>query len=350
MGRYAASVDAVRVAVRAPQSGRPGLAARHPGGLTAERLHSAPRPPRRWRRPAAPLAVWLLGALAAACGQAPDAGTGPQYASMPADARPVYRLAVHPLHNPRKLLAVYQPLVNQWQKELPGARFEVEASRDYGAYLAKIRAREPALLLPNPWQALQAMDAGYHVVAMAGDAQDFRGLFIVRRDSPLRAPGDLRGRAVAYPAPTALAACVLPQWFLHQQGLDVAHDVEHRYVGSQESAIMSAWLGETAAAATWPPPWRAFQKSHPQEAAGLKVLWQTPPLLNNAVMVRDDVPAEVRDAVARSLYRLHESAEGRALLAGMETARFHAANDATYAPVREFIQRFEREVRPVEPP
>jgi len=45
---------------------------------------------------------------------------------------------------------------------------------------------------------------------MAGDAADFKGLFIVCRDSPLRTPPDLMAKAVAYPAPTALAACIMP--------------------------------------------------------------------------------------------------------------------------------------------
>ena len=68
-------------------------------------------------------------------------------------------------------------------------------------------------------------------------------------------------------------------------------DIENRYVGSQESSIMNAYLGQTAAGATWPPPWRAFQKEHPREAAELKVIWETESLVNNSVMVRDDVPA-----------------------------------------------------------
>ncbi len=261
---------------------------------------------------------------------------------------PVYRLAVHPLHNPRKLSQAYQPLVDHLNALIPAAHFELEASRDYAAYEAKFRARQPHLLLPNPWQTLQAMQVGYSVIAMAGDAEDFMGLLIVRKDGPVQTIAALRGQAVAYPAPTALAACVMPQWYLHRSGLDVLHDIDNRYVGSQESAIRNVLGGQVAAAATWPPPWRAFQKDHPQEAAQLRVMWQTPPLLNNSVMARDDLPPAVRDLVREALLSLHDTPAGLAILAGMETARLHPANDASYTPVRQFVARFERELRPVE--
>jgi phosphonate transport system substrate-binding protein len=183
---------------------------------------------------------------------------------------------------------------------------------------------------------------------MAGDADDFKGLLIVRKDNPITSPLDLKGQAVAYPAPTALAACVMPQWFLHRSGLNVVRDLDNRYVGSQESSILNVLSGQVAAAATWPPPWRAFQKEHPAEAAQLKVMWQTPPLLNNAVMVRDDLPLAVRDRVRELLLSLHDTAPGRAVLEAMETSRMHAADDGRYALVRDFVSRFEREVRPVE--
>lgn len=300
-------------------------------------------------RVAAALRLLVLLALAA-CGQ-PAAEPELPYRVAPADApMPTYSVAPHPLYNAVKLGQAFQPLMDHLNRRLAGARVELLGSRDYQAFEHKYRAREPAFLLPNPWQAVDAMQVGYHVLAMWGDADDFKGLFIVRRDSPIQVPRDLRGKVVSYPARTALAAAVMPQYFLHQQGLNVRQDIEHRYVGSQESSIMNVYLGQSAAGATWPPPWRLFQKEHPAEAAQLKVAWQTPPLINNAVMVRDDVPAAVAQAVRQALLDLPSTAEGRQILAGLETTRFHAANDASYDVVRPYVKRFEAAVRRVDEP
>lgn len=294
------------------------------------------------------LAGLLLALLLAGCEPQP-ADRPLQYSTAPAGVTvPIYRFAIHPLHNPQLLAEAYQPLVAHMNRQLSGARIELEASRDYQAYEEKFRARAPAILLPNPWQTLEAMKVGYHVIAMAGDAEDFKGIFIVRKDSGIKTPSDLKGKTVSYPSPTALAACIMPQFFLHRHGLDVNRDIQNAYVGSQESSIMNAYLGKSAAGATWPPPWRLFQRDHPAEAAQLELIWETPPLLNNSLMLRDDVPAAVGAVIRKTLLDLPQTPAGQKILADMSTARFHAADDASYAKVRDYVATFERQVRPVE--
>jgi phosphonate transport system substrate-binding protein len=293
------------------------------------------------------IAALLLGA-AAACSE-PPAGGGPAFSTQPpAQATPVHVFAVYPLHNPAKLLAAYQPIVDHVNRRLQGAQLALEASRDYAAFEAKVQARGPALILPNPLQALQAMRRGYRVIAMVGVPAEFRGIFVVRRDGHLTRPTDLKGAAVAYPSPTAHAACILPQWFLHTRGLDVRRDLENLYVGSEESAILNAYLGRVAAAATWYTPWRAFVREHPAEAAELKVIWETEPVMANAVMARDDVPAELAARIREILVELGTTAEGQALLGAAELSGFHPASDRDYEVARIFLARFEREVRPLE--
>ena len=294
--------------------------------------------------------VLLAFALLSAC--RPESTEQPlTYLAGPNPERvPVYRLAVHPLYNPKLLAAAYQPLVDHLNTQLTGAQLTLEASRDYPAFEKKFAAREPAFLLPNPWQTLQAIKLGYQVIAMAGDPQDFRGIFIVRRDSGLRLPTDLKGKRVSYPAPTALAACIMPQYFLHTQGLAVMRDTQSLYVGSQESSIMNVYLGQTVAGGTWPPPWRLFQKDHPKEAAELQVMWETEPLVNNSVMVRDDVPEPVRTQVQLTLLSLTQTLAGQAILANMATAAFYPASNSSYDGVAHYIKRFEREVRTLETP
>jgi len=282
------------------------------------------------------------------CEQAQE-NQGPRFGMSPASRDvPVYRFAVHPLHNPAKLALAYQPLIDYLNARLHGARLALEASRDYASYEEKYRARKADFLLPNPWQSIQAMKAGYHVIAEAGEPKDFTGIFVVRKDSGLKQPADLKGKSVSYPSSTALAACIMPQYFLYSHGIDVNTDIENRYVGSQESSIMNAYLKLTAAGVTWPTPWRAFQKEHPQEAAELQLIWETESLINNSVMARDDAPAQVVEQVRALLLGLETSAEGKAILAGMETARFLPASDGDYEVVRRYIARFEKLVRPVE--
>jgi phosphonate transport system substrate-binding protein len=291
----------------------------------------------------------LVMIVVAACDTSAPPSSGPDYSSGPGDSvKPIYHLAIHPLHNPKKLAEAYQPLVEHLNANIPEALFVLEASRDYQAYEVKFRARTPEFLLPNPWHTLEAIKMGYRVIAMAGDAEDFKGIFIVRKDSEIRTPDELKGKVVSYPSHTALAACIMPQYFLHQHGVDINRDIENVYVGSQESSIMNAYLGKSAAGATWPPPWRLFQIDHPDKAAQLELIWETPPLMNNSVMARDDLPQDLGERVLELLLALDETAAGREILEGMSTARFHAAKNSSYDKVRDYVAVFEQEVRPVE--
>ncbi|MDE3143883.1 MAG: phosphate/phosphite/phosphonate ABC transporter substrate-binding protein, partial [Bacteroidota bacterium] len=197
---------------------------------------------------------------------------------------PVYHFAIHPLHNPSKLMKDYQPLIDYLNQNVHGAQFVLEASKSYSSFEQKYNSRRVQFILPNPWQTIQAINAGYNVIIMAGDPTDFKGIFIVRKDANISKPSDLIGKKISYPAATALAACIMPQYFLYKNGININKDITNLYVGSQESSIMNVYLKETIAGATWPPPWRAFLKEHPQEASQLKIIWETESLINNSVM------------------------------------------------------------------
>ncbi|KAF0099719.1 MAG: phosphonate transport system substrate-binding protein [bacterium] len=289
--------------------------------------------------------AWVPGALSG-CEREP-APSLPEYAVRPAaDSGRVFRFGVHLGHHPQKLDQAFSPLMAYLSRRIPGSRFELEGASSFPHFEAKLRERQLDFAMPNPYQAFLALDWGYRVIAQAGDSEDFRGVFIIRKDSGIRVPADLKGKAVAYPATTALAAGMMPRLWLAKQGLDVNRDIENRYVGSQESAILNAYLGESAAGATWPPPWRAFQKAHPEEASQLLAIWETPPLINNAVVARQDLPEDLVAAVRDLLTRLHEYPDGQRVLAAMETSRIRAAVNADYEVVRRFIAEYETRVGP----
>jgi phosphonate transport system substrate-binding protein len=181
-----------------------------------------------------------------------------------------------------------------------------------------------------------------------GDDNDFRGIILVRKDSNIRKVSDLKGKVVSYPAPTALAATMMPQYYLHTHGIDVNRDIENLYVGSQESSIMNVFRGYVAAGATWSVPWKGFEREHSDMANQLEVKWQTEPLLNNGWVVREDIPVPIADKFAQRLFGLQNSEQGKTILARLPISRFEAANDETYRPVREFLETFSKTVRQID--
>ncbi len=258
-----------------------------------------------------------------------------------------YILGIHPLHNPQKLQQVFGPLADYLNRNIPELNLVIEASRNYAAYDKKLYAGKFEFSLPNPYQTVNSLKHNYHVFAKMGDDQNFRGIIIVRKDSAINSPEDLIGKAVSYPSPTALAAAMMPQLYLQNHGVNVEADLNNRYVGSQESSIMNVYMGDTIAGSTWPPPWHAFKKSRPQIAKELMVIWDTKPLINNGLVVRDDVPNSLVKKVQNLIVNLHHVPEGQAILSRMELSKFEIANNNTYQPVLDFIDTFDAKVRKI---
>lgn len=259
-----------------------------------------------------------------------------------------YIVGVHPLHNPKRLFAVYGPIVERINSDLPDVTLKLEASRNYEEFDKKLYSGHFDFAMPNPYQTVRSLAHGYRVFGKMADDEDFRGIILVRKDSGIQQVSDLKGKAVAYPAATALAATMIPQQYLHSHGIDINTDIENRYVGSQESSIMNVLLGDVAAAATWPVPWKIFMAEHPEQAAQLDVKWQTEAMVNNSWVARADVPAELVERFARQLFSLQDDEAGRKLLQAVPVSRFEPATEQTYQSVRIFLENFNRTIRPIE--
>lgn len=111
---------------------------------------------------------------------------------------------------------------------------------------------------------------------------------------------------------------------------------------------MNVYLGISAAGATWPVPWLAFQRKHPDLAKHLVLRWQTETLPNNSLVAREDVPSALVRQVAEVLFTLQHDEEGRRFLSEIPISRFEPATESTYEPVKRYLQEFSRRVRPLD--
>lgn len=270
-----------------------------------------------------------------------------EYSTQPTFEKKVYIFGVHPLHNPKKLFEVYQPLVDLINSQLPNATIKLEASRNYAAYDKKLFSGYFDLSLPNPYQTVIAADLSYEVFGKMADDENFRGIFIVRKDANITSIEDIKNKTVSYPAPTALAATMMPQHFLYINGIDINSDIKNSYVGSQESSIMNVYLKKSIAGSTWPSPWIAFKKQNPNIAKDLEIKWETQHLVNNGLVVKKDFPKPLLEKISNIIFNLHTHEKGKKILESMELSRFEIADYNTYDSVREFIKGFESNIRPI---
>jgi phosphonate transport system substrate-binding protein len=289
------------------------------------------------------LAVLLLG-----CQPQSDTAYQPRFDTHRETDKTEYIVGIHPLHNPQRLMERYGPILAHINRQMPGIQLKLEASRNYDEFDKKLYSGHFDFAMPNPYETVLSLKHGYRVFGKMADDTDFRGIILVRRDSGIYQVTDLKGKKVAYPAPTALAATMMPQFYFQTHGINVNRDLTNLYVGSQESSILNVLRGHVAAGATWPIPWAAFQLEHPEQASQLVVQWQTESLPNVAWVVRHDVPSDLVTQFSQALFSLQNNAVGQQMLAKLPISHFEPATDATYQTVRDYLAVFSKTVRVVE--
>ncbi len=253
-----------------------------------------------------------------------------------------YIIGVNAYLSSKEMFIAYRPIVDYLERHMNGVKFELATSKNFIEYEKRLNKSEFHFALSNPYQSLVSFDHHYYPIAKMKNDTCFRGLFVARKDSHVRNYAQLNGKVISFAAPTAFAGTIMPKYYLWEHGVDVRHDMVVRYVGSHFSAIMNVHSGDAFVAGTWPLAWEQWKKDNPQKASELEVVWETKPLMNNALVARADVPAAVVQKVTQLLVQLDSTQEGHELLKRAGFEGFEAANRQTFVPVEEFLKRYHR--------
>lgn len=251
----------------------------------------------------------------------------------------------HPYSNPQDVFESYEPIMRYLERKLPGAHFQIETSKNYADYEAKLATQRFHFSLPNPYQTVFSLEHGYRVIAKMTPDEDFRGLIVARIDKNLHSARDLLGKTLCFPSATAVAATMLPLLYLQEaQGIAVTKDIQIRYVGSQFSSLLTAYTGDATACGTTVRFWRTWSKENPDKAKQMRVLWKTDSLPHNAIIVRGDVDQKLAQQVASVLAGIDKDKELDQQQFKVGQQHFELANNASYKPMQDFLRRYDQAI------
>lgn len=251
-----------------------------------------------------------------------------------------YVIGVNAYLSSKEMFIAYRPIVDYLERHMNGIKFELATSKNFVEYEKRLNNSEFHFALSNPYQSLISFDHHYYPIAKMKNDEKFRGLLIARKDAHLRNYAQLNGKIISFAAPTAFAGTIMPKYYLWEHGVDVRHDMLVRYVGSHFSAIVNVYTGDAFVAGTWPLAWEQWKKENPDKASELEVVWETKPLMNNALSARFDVPDAVVQKVTQLLVGLDSTQEGRQLLIRAGFEGFEVTNRQSFVPVEEFLKRY----------
>jgi len=225
-------------------------------------------------------------------------------------------------------------------KNLSTATIRVLACSNADDYLDKIKKRAFDFTIINGSLVLDAEKNGYIIVGKMGDDEKYRSVIFVRRDSAINKFSDLAGKTLTTSGPNALAGTMMPLFFLYKNGVNVKKDIKRLYAPSFESTIMNVYLGRCSAGASKRAIAMDMLKQRPEIDSKLIIKWETPPLINNALFIRNNMDAVTARELTKLIFTLQDNDEGRKALIPLDVSKFEKATSETYKPLREFLTEY----------
>lgn len=216
-------------------------------------------------------------------------------------ARDAFILGVAPHTSARVILEMYQPLRSHLEKSL-GMTVEVVTATDFDSYARRALAGEFDLAVTTGHQArLLQTDVGY--IPLLTYKADFKAVALVSRNSPIRAPKDLKGKNALGLSSTSLVTLWGQHW-LADNGLGT---LPVRYVSASDSVAQLVVAGDAAVGFT---SLANFQKLSPELQARLRILAESRTMAGRVYLLNSRRAARQKEVDA-ALWSFAETAEAR---------------------------------------
>lgn len=243
-------------------------------------------------------------------------------------AEQILRFGVVPQFDARQIRKVWQPVLASIEKQ-SGIRLEMVGSPSIPAFEKQFQSGEFDLAYMNPYHSLKAHEAHGYVPLVRDAGRTLFGIIVVRKDSSIRSIQDLEGESVAFPAPNALGAALLPRTVLNET---YKINIHPEYVRSHGSVYLNVVTGQVAAGGGVQ---KTLQKQPEVIRDALKIIYKTPQVAPHPVVIHPRVEGSTRDKILKAFLQLGSTSEGRELLAGIPVKQIGQATLEDYEPLKQ---------------
>lgn len=243
---------------------------------------------------------------------------------------------VHPFMPADKLFETFTPLTG-YLSDVAGQPVRIEIAKDYQAHIEAVGndQRDIAYLGPVPYVRVVDGHGAKPILAQleVGGKTTFRGAIVVRHDSPVKVLKDLAGKRFAFGDKSSTMSHLVPWSMLISAGAPKASLAGFEHLPNHEAVGLAVLSGMFDAGAVKESVFRN------QENRGLRVLTWTAPIANHVLVARSDMPDATRNKLQAALMRIHESADGVAVLRAIKPSvtALVPANDGDLDHLRKIL-------------
>ncbi len=209
-----------------------------------------------------------------------------------------------------------------------GVTLVFKTAPDIPNFESRLQKGEYDLAYMNPYHyAVFSKAPGYRAFAREKERR-LVGIIVVPKESKAKSVADLAGQEIAFPAPAAFAASILPRAEFSRQNVPIkAH-----YVSSHDSVYRGVAQGRFAAGGGIK---RTLAAIDPAISSQLRVLTVTPDYTPHALAAHPRVDAALLAKLTAALLSLDADETGKPLLQPLSIKGFEAASDADWDEIRQ---------------
>ena len=238
-----------------------------------------------------------------------------------------YSVGVVPQFDARHITRVWQPILEEVSR-LSGVTLELKTSSSIPEFEQQFASGAYDFAYMNPYHAILAHQKQGYEPVLRDTGRSLHGIIVVRKDSEFTSVSQLDGKTVAFPAPNALGASLIPRAeFANKFGIDI----DEIYVKSHSSVYLNVLLGKAAAGG-------GVQKTLSQQPEDireqLRVLYKTIGVAPHPLTVHTRVSKHTLDAVREAFLNLGSTDNGKSLLKKVPIKSIGIASMADYEPLR----------------
>lgn len=239
----------------------------------------------------------------------------------------VLTFGVVPQQSAGQLARNWGPILN-YVKEETGVSLRFATAPSIPEFERRMALGEYDISYMNPYHYTVFNESpGYRAFAKA-KGKRIKGIVVVRKDSPIENMQELDGTVMAFPAPAAFAASVLPRAYLSSENIAV----EPKYVSSHDSVYLSVARGLYPAGGGIV---RTFNSINPSVKDELKILWTTQPYTSHALAAHPRVSSDVVKKVHDALVGMEHSEAGQEHLKALSWKGVESASDERWDDIRD---------------
>jgi len=168
----------------------------------------------------------------------------------------------------------------------------------------------------------------------------YYGMIFVRKDSRIRTARDMRGKRFAFVDKATTAGYLLPLDYFHEHGIsDYKRYLKETYfTGTHEDAIRDVLNRKADIGAAKNTVFQRLAKADPRIMKELVVLERSPDVPENALALRVDIDASVRDLLKDALLKMNLDPDGKKVLERFGALKFIETTNRDYDVVRKYAE------------